>query len=779
MQFSPIEKHAPLARVPDAHVFQLLASVAGDGEKAPAHIALVGTFAPRKCGIATFTSDVFEQLGRFHEQIAIDVYALDHGESALVYEHPKRIINADDPESYSSVARQINASGVDAVWIQHEFGIYGDNDGEAICSFAAQIAPPLIVTFHTVLTAPSERQLRIMRDLVARASRIMVMSEHGRRLLMEVYGAPAKSIKVIHHGAPDRPFGRTAAFKERLGLTHHKVLMTFGLLGPGKGLERVIEALPTILAQHPEVIYRIVGATHPNLLAEEGETYREALQALAVRLGVAKHLSWENRFLETPELLDQLEASDIYVTPYLNLQQSTSGTLSYAVALGKAVVSTPYVHARELLADGIGVLVEPNSSAALAAAIIGLLDDLPGLSAMQQRAYCRGRQSIWPEFARESADLIRSVVSKPPREVSYSQVPSLLAVQEMTDGTGMLQHAIGKVPDRMHGYCLDDNARALMLVNVAGHGTAGETASEGLVYASFIQHAWNEDANRFRNFMRFDRTWCEEIGSEDSNGRALWALGQTVEHSSDPEFRWWAQNWFDRTARPLTQLSSPRAVAFCMLGASSILRAACGHDQATTILARGGDLLHELFCAARRPDWTWFEPVLAYDNPRLSQALIEAGDILNRPEWIASGLETLEWLWNQQTAENGNFRPIGSEGFGQTGAHLPFDQQPLEAQAAIEAAASAHQVTGRSVWLARARTVYDWFFGANDRGTVLADLSDGRCRDGVTPRGRNENCGAESILAFQLGHYSLTRLSQANRLAATPAIPLHAALSES
>lgn len=625
MQFSPIERHAQLARLPDAYDCELLTSAPMGKEQEPAHIALIGTFAPRKCGIATFTSDVFEQLERFHEQIAIDVYALDHGKSELVYKHPKRIISANDPESYSSAARQINASGVEAVWIQHEFGIYGDDDGEAVCSFAAQIAPPLIVTFHTVLSAPSERQLRIVRDLVARASRIMVMSEHGRGLLMEIYGAPAESIKVIHHGAPDRPFGRSAAFKERLGLAGRTVLMTFGLLGPGKGIERVIEALPTILAQHPEVIYRIVGATHPNLLAQEGEIYREALQALAVRLGVEKHVSWENRFLETPELLNQLEACDIYVTPYLNLQQSTSGTLSYAVALGKAVVSTPYVHAQELLADGIGALVEPNSSSAVAAAIIRLLDDRPALNAMQQRAYARGRQSIWPAFARDSADLIRSVMAKPRDQVSYRQSPSLLAVREMTDGTGMLQHAIGKVPDRRHGYCLDDNARALILVNVAGHDSPGGTPGDGLVYASFIQHAWNEDANRFRNFMRFDRTWCEEIGSEDSNGRALWALGQTVEHTNDPDLAWWAQNWFDRTAGPLTQLSSPRAVAFCMLGASSILRAAHGHDQATRILARGGDLLHGLLCTARRSDWIWFEPVLAYDNSRLPHALIEAG----------------------------------------------------------------------------------------------------------------------------------------------------------
>lgn len=417
MQFDPIRREASLVRVTNAQVTQLLGSTDVHRQAKQARIALVGTFAPRKCGIATFTTDVFEQLAAFHEKIAIDVYALDNGDSDLVYRVPKQVINAADPRSYSGAARQINSSAIDAVWIQHEFGIYGENDGEMICEFVDQIASPLIFTFHTVLSAPSERQLRIMRHLITRASRIMVMSEQGRRLLIESYDARPGDIDIIPHGAPDRPFGRNALFKDRLGLSDRKVLMTFGLLGPGKGLERVIEALPAIVAKHPDTVYRIVGATHPDLLTEQGEAYREALQALAVRLGVEKHVAWENRFLETPELLDQLEASDIYITPYLDLQQSTSGTLSYAVALGKAVVSTPYVHARELLADGIGALVEPDSSEALSGAIIGLLDNRSTLEAMQRRAYCRGRRTVWCRFAAESANLVRKAVTKQLRDL--------------------------------------------------------------------------------------------------------------------------------------------------------------------------------------------------------------------------------------------------------------------------------------------------------------------------------------------------------------------------
>jgi len=558
--------------------------------------------------------------------------------------------------------------------------------------------------------------------------------------------------------APDRPFGRQVEFKARLGLTGHTVLTTFGLLGHGKGLETAIEALPAIVAKHRDVIYRIVGATHPNLVATEGETYREGLRALAAELGVADHIQWDNRFLETDELLDQLEACDIYITPYPNLQQSTSGTLSYAVALGKAVVSTPYLHARELLADGVGQLVEPHSSAAIADAVNALLDEPQRLAAMQRRAYARGRETIWPRFAEGSAQLIEHAVTPAVRPAPVAAAPALGAVLTMSDATGMLQHAIGIVPDRGHGYCLDDNARALMLMNLAENIDPAERTRWRQVYASFVQHAWNPDVKGFRNFMRFDRSWCEDIGSEDSNGRALWALGQTVETADDHSLRFWARRLYDIALPHTAAEGSPRAVAFTMLGAAALLRAVPDHAASREFLVRGGEFLHRLLDASRRPDWAWFEAVLGYDNPRLSQALLEAGLALGDQRYLDAGLDSLTWIAEQQIAGSGQFRPIGSDTFGHAHTHLPFDQQPLEAQAAIEAAAAAWRVERGPKWHQHANAAWRWFFGANDRGVVLADLSTGRCRDGVNPRGANENCGAESILAFQLSYYSLIGL---------------------
>lgn len=738
-------------------------------------VALVGNFPPRKCGIATFTCDLAEKLREFRPEVEVEVYALDDPDKPLDYSGIAGTIAAGDPESYAATARRINESGVDAVWLQHEYGIFGGPDGEMVCDFVNRLAAPLILTPHTVLRDPSERQRAIMDHLVRRASRIQVMSRHSADLLMQYYDAPPAVMQIIPHGAPDRPFGRSDAFKQQLGLGGRQVLMTFGLLGPGKGLEHAIEALPEIAARHPAVLYRIVGATHPNLVARDGEAYRERLQARVAELGMTAHVEWDNRFLDTDELLDQLEACDIYITPYPNLQQSTSGTLSYAVALGKAVVSTPYLHATELLDGGAGVLVAPGSATAIADAVRGLLDSPADMLALQMRAYDRGRETIWPRFADQAARLAREAAAPDGKPAPLTATPGLTGVLAMTDGTGMMQHSIGVVPDRAHGYCLDDNARALMLMNLAEGISRQDRTRLSLTYASFIQDAWNRDRNVFRNFMRFDRSWCEEEGSEDSNGRGLWSLGQTVECAPDPDLSEWAIKLYQTALPHCARLESPRTIAFAMLGAAAVLRARPGHQPSLDLLEQGGDMLVRLLGGARRPDWAWFETVLGYDNPRLSQALIEAGMALERPEFTHAGLETLEWIARQQISATGHFRAIGSESFGHQLDWLPFDQQPLEAQAAIEAARAAYAATGNARWFIHARSAWDWFFGANDRGVVLGDLATGRCRDGITPRGVNANCGAESILAFQLGHYSMLALARAHGHGSLAAAPVRIA----
>ena len=729
---------------------------------APLKLALIGGFAPRKCGIATFTTDLFEQLAAHQPRIATDVWAIEDPEGPPADGRVCGRIASDSVADYRSAATAINRGGYDAVWLQHEYGIFGGECGEMVFDLIERVAAPLIVTLHTVLTDPSDQQRAIIDRIVRLASQTMVMSRHSRGLLVNRYGADPARIVVIAHGAPDRPFGRQEQFKAKLGLAGRPVLMTFGLLGPGKGIETMISALPEIVSRHPDLVYRIVGATHPKLIAEHGEAYRERLAALAAERGVEDNVMFDNRFLDADELLDQLEACDIYVTPYPNLQQSTSGTLSYAVAMGKAVVSTAYVHARELLAEGAGVLVEPGSAEALEAAVLDLLNRPGALEATQRAAWERGRATIWPCFAAACAKLVTSTVA--PRATALpgrNATPSLAAVRAMTDGTGMLQHAIGIIPDRRHGYCIDDNARALLLMLRAKSLPLDERQQFASTYAAFIQHAWNSDKRAFRNFMAFDRDWCEDVGSEDSNGRTAWVLGETIASGFDAGLREWGRRWFDHAIDAMDRIESPRAVAFAMLGAGAALRSGHEHVKARALLERGGSFLHRLLDAARRPDWAWFETVLGYDNARLSQALLEAGQFLDRPDWREAALDSLAWIAAQQRAASGHFRPVGSEGFGREFANLPFDQQPLEAWAAIDAAACAYAATGETRWLDHASIAYRWFFGGNDRGVVLADIASGRCSDGVTPHGANVNCGAESILAFQLSSHAMAALGAA------------------
>ncbi len=551
-------------------------------------IALVGNFAPRKCGIATFTTDVFDKLAEYHPEIAVDVYALDDPREPISYEGVAGIIGCADPAAYRAAARRINDSGVDAVWLQHEYGIFGGPDGDMVLDLVDRIAAPLILTPHTVLGEPSGSQRAILEHLVARSSRIMVMSTHARDLLAERYGAPHEILQIVPHGAPDRPFGRQDEFKQWLGLAGRTVLTTFGLLGPGKGLETAIGALPAIVARHPEVIYRIVGASHPNLVAEQGETYREGLQELAGKLGVADHVQWDNRFLETDELLDQLEACDIYLTPYPGMQQSTSGTLSYAVALGKAIVSTPYLHARELLAGGVGELVEPKDPAAIAERVNALLDDRERLGTLQRRAYAKGRETIWPRFADGAAAIIDRAVARPPARGPAAAAPNPQAVVAMSDATGMFQHAIGVVPDRHHGYCLDDNVRALMLMNQVEDMDPAERDKWRLTYASFVQYAWNPACEglpqlhavrsqlvRGRRIGRFERS--DALGARP-DGRT----GRRSRHPlPGPSGR------YDTALPHCADFGSPRAAAFAMLGAAALLRAMPDHGASQDYCAPG------------------------------------------------------------------------------------------------------------------------------------------------------------------------------------------------
>ena len=732
------------------------AAVLGDFDVPVSHLALIGNALPRKCGLATFTSHVADALAARYPEMRLDHYAMDDG-NGVDYPVGIATIAEGSPAAYRDAAAAIDASGADAIWLQHEFGIFGGEAGSHILELIGATDLPLIVTLHTVLAAPSPAEEAVMRRLLARADRIVVMAEQGRATLIERFGVADRRIAVIPHGVPDRLQRQPDAMKARFGWTGHKVLMTFGLLAPDKGVRHMIEAMPAIVAEHPEALYVVVGASHPNLVRHEGEQHRHALMALSQELGVGEQVRFVDAFVEQEELLDMLQASDLYVTPYLNMAQVTSGTLSYAVAVGKPVISTPYVHARELLADGRGLIVPKADAAALADAAIALLSDDARRATIAGKAYDHGRTMLWPRVVEQALLPLAERDGAARKAPSVAALP-LDALARMSDSVGMLQHGVFGVADRSHGYCVDDNARALMAMVLRG-GDAPDEARMTANFAAFVEHSWNPDTRRFRNFMGYDRRWLEPVGSDDSNGRTLWALGVTESRSRDAGLRGWAATLFDAVAPHMAEIESPRARAFAALAGDAVLDSRPGDGAAHRLLRASGEQLMRLHAAQSRPGWNWFEPELAYDNARLPQALIRAGERLGDAAMVALGLSTLGWLVSVQTGPRGNFRPVGSNGFGRAYAPpLAFDQQPLEATATIDAAVAAFGASGDVRWRKVARDAFGWFFGDNDAGVPIADLASGGCFDGLMATGVNRNQGAESILSLHLAVSSMQNI---------------------
>jgi glycosyltransferase involved in cell wall biosynthesis len=742
------------------------------GRSSIKRIALIGNSPPRLCGLATFTRDVREALLSVYPEIAIDLYAMNDRPGA--YEYGPEVscqIGQEEIADYRIGAQRINESAADLVLVQHEYGIFGGPAGAHLLKLLDRVQAPVIVTLHTVLEQPNADQRMVIEGLARRASKLIVMAERGREILMRVHGVAYNRIAVVPHGVPDRPLVTANSMKPQFGFDGHRVLLTFGLLSPNKGIETLIRALPAIVAAHPDTLYVVLGATHPHLVAREGEAYRDSLKALAAELGVQDAVRFIDGFLDQQTLLDYLQAADIYVTPYLTETQITSGTLSYAVALGRPVVSTPYWHAAELLGDGLGSLCPFGESRCFAEEIITLLDDPERLARVGARAYEVGRGMIWARLAEAYIAIGEEAVRKRPVRITAAARPServavtpkLEAIERMTDKTGMIQHSIYAIPDRNHGYCVDDNCRALMLMHRIDGDLTEQADALAHVYASFVQHAWNGELGRFRNFMGFDRGWLEDEGSEDSFGRSLWAVGVTAAEARAQPMRSWALHLFDQVAPHSLALISPRTWAFALLGADAVLRAYKDHSLARQLVGEFGKRLLAQLRRERRENWVWFESVLAYDNARLPEALIRAGELTGDAMMVEEGLMALSWLGKQQSNDEGRFRAVGTDSFGRPYATpLPFDQQPLEAWATIDAALTAHRLTGEKAWRDTAWRAYLWYLGENDLDLPIATVADGGCYDGLMSDRVNQNQGAESILAYQFACAAMAKASVAS-----------------
>jgi glycosyltransferase involved in cell wall biosynthesis len=730
-------------------------------------IAFVGDHLPRKCGIATFTSDLLAAVAAAHPQS--QCFSVSVNDIRSGYEYPEVVhfeIEEQDLSSYLRAADFLNISNVDIVCLQHEFGIFGGPAGGHILALLRELRMPVVTTLHTLLREPKAEQRRVMQELVALSTRLVVMAERGRQMLQEIYQAPPAKIDLIPHGIPDVGFVDPTDFKDQFGVEGRVVLLTFGLLSPNKGIEYVLNALPHILAEFSNVVYIVLGATHPNELREHGEAYRLSLEILAKKNKLEKNVIFYNRFVELEHLKEFIGAADFYITPYLNEAQITSGPLAYTFGAGKVVISTPYWHAAELLTEDCGVLVPFGDAPAIAREVIDLLRDDTRRHAIRKNAYKLGREMVWSNVARlymrsfelsqiegtarSRKSLATKTLDQKPRELPELKLSHL---SRMTDSTGIFQHAILSIPNFSEGYCTDDNARAFILaVLLSELGEEPERVRTlATTYAAFLHHAFDLRVKRFHNHLSFDRRWLDEQGSEDCQGRALWALGVGVGRSPYRSFQIMAGQLFALALPALTELISPRAWAFGLIGIHEYLRRLSGDSLVNQTRETLTSRLMELFERTAQPDWPWFEEDLTYDNAKLPHALILTGRTTGQQAVLERGLQALRWLTELQISEKGHFRSIGTNGFYRRGGmRANFNQQPIEAQAMVSACLEAYRATSDLWWYEQAQRAFDWFIGWNDLGLELCSPKTGGCRDGLHVDRVNRNQGAESTLAFLL-----------------------------
>ena len=752
----------------------------------PSRIAVIGNYLPRQCGIATFTTDLCGAIAAEYgtaRLLALPVNDTDQG-----YDYPARVrwaLAQNDVASYQEAARFLNFNNIDMVCLQHEYGIFGGPAGSHILHLLRGLKMPVVTTLHTVLREPDPNQLMVMEQIAELSDRLIVMSQLSSQFLQEIFKVPGSKIDMVPHGVTDLPFLDPNFYKDRFGVEGKAVLLTFGLLSPNKGIENVIQALPQILSKHKNVVYIVAGATHPHILRREGEKYRTHLQDLAKEVGVESNVFFHNRFVSPEEMVEFIGAADIYITPYRHEAQVVSGTLAYAVGAGKAIISTPYWHAIELLDDRRGALVPFQNPDAIAQKTIELLDTPAVRHAMRKRAYLLGREMIWKRVAQgymESFARVRSDRMKGPHVQfsarvtlkSLNQLPELKLnhLNRLTDDTGMFQHAIFTIPNYGEGYTTDDNARALIFTVLLAQmrndqtGKNGSTLDSSARYLAFLEHAFNPGKGRFKNFLRYDRRWNEAEGSEDCHGRALWGLGTVLGRSQDQGLRSAAGRLFEFSLPVALEFSSPRAWSYTILGIQEYLGSYPGDRDAQKLRSVLSRRLLDMYESIRRSDWQWFENVLAYGNARLPQSMLLVGSACADERMVSAGLEALDWLLAQQRCEtNGHFVPIGSQGFyRQGGEKARFDQQPIEAAGAVSACLQAYRVTGDNRWQGEAWSAFNWFLGDNDLQLPLYDSVSGGCRDGLHSDRANENQGAESTLSFLMALLEMSSLEQSEQM---------------
>jgi glycosyltransferase involved in cell wall biosynthesis len=731
-------------------------------------IAIVGTYPPRECGIGTFTKNLLNSILVHNEgrEDRYEGFVIALNDNNLIYEYPEEVkltIRQEHQEDYLKAVKFINLSGADLCILEHEFGIFGGQNGVYILPLLHRLEVPLIVTVHTILKAPSYNEKAVLQEVCKMAHKIVVMSHKAIEFLVSIYNVPEEKIVFIEHGVPDIQFNQEKS-KTEFKLGSKKVLLTFGFIGRSKGIETVIKALPKVVEKHPDVIYIVLGKTHPNVLRHSGEEYRIFLLRLVKSLHLEEHVMFLNEFINVQDLFKYLSASDIYITPYLNEAQITSGTLSYAVGVGSAVISTPYWHAAELLADGRGRLFNFNDVKSLASILTELLDKPEELNELRSKALDYGRKITWPKIGQKYIGLAENilkeehkVIIKQDTVLDLLTLPSfsLNHIIRLTDDTGIIQHAKFGIPNLKEGYCLDDNARALLMVLMAYRQKKDIRALElSPIYLSYIHYMQNANGT-FRNFLSFSRNFLDEVGSEDSFGRTIWALGYLLGNAPNDAYYQTGRLVFFNASPNFEKIKSIRGIANTMIGISYYLKSNPADDSMTERLRNMAHILIKHYEENETPDWKWFESLLAYDNGILPLALLHSAEILNDDKITKTAIQSMSFLTGH-TLQNNYLSIVGNEKWYQKeGERSVFAQQPIDAMAMVLMYHQAYRVTKDKDYLNKLYTSFLWFLGENDLRMSLYDFETQGCCDGFESYGVNRNQGAESSLAYLISHLTV------------------------
>jgi glycosyltransferase involved in cell wall biosynthesis len=727
-------------------------------------VTFVSTALPRLCGIATFTNHIASAFSGLcgiplGQNPKARIVALHNPTETLHYRpEVEFIIRQTQRKDYIEAAEFLNISQTDVVCLQHEFGIFGGDDGRYVLDLLENLRKPVVTTFHTILQNPSPGQHDVLKRVCELSSYVIVIADKAKQMLKDVYQVPPEKICHIYHGVPDVPFMDPNFYKDQFNLEGKKVLLTFGLIGPGKGIEHAIDAVALVAKKYPQLVYVILGATHPEVKRQTGESYRLGLQQRADEKGIADKVIFFDRFVSDEQLSEFLLMADYYITPYPHKEQISSGTLSFALGCGKAIVSTPYWYAEEILAEGRGILADFNNPEAMAKGLERFLSSEVEYTQVRKRAYQFGRKMVWREIAHQYVKTFQNaaeagVPTRVERKPLPMTIPELTLdhLHRMTDDTGLYQHCIYSVPWREHGYTTDDNARALRFTMRHYAQYKDESVLPLIyVYLSFLQDSFNPKKGRFRNYLGYDRNWIDDAGSEDCQGRTLAALADTLVITHSQSVAGLAKELFDNAIGELASFKSPRAWAWVIAATDRYLKKFGGAREVRELRDKMSLRLIKAFEDHATDDWFWCEDYLTYDNARLSKALILAGAVTDHGEKVALGIRSLEWLIKIQTdPETGHLTIVGNEGWmKKSGERAQFDQQPLEAAALLSACHEAYKTTKDKRWLAEMRKCFNWFLGANDLNAPLYNFNTHGCHDGLQANGVSQNQGAESTLSW-------------------------------